>query len=295
MTDRSQFIGGSDAAAVLGISPWLTPYQLWLHKVSPVVSEDTPATRRGKLLEPVVLQMLEEEHGIVVAQRNVRYFDQEHPFLASEVDAETADGTNIEIKTVSPFKASEWGDSGTDEIPVHYTAQAQHNLMVTGRVLCLFGVLIGDDLRTYRVERDDAIISTLRQREIEFWENVRSLTPPPPSNLEDVAALFPLDNGESVEADETTEAAYRELVNLRRIMSELEAQQDVLVQQIQTAMGAASSLTGQGRTLAMWKAQKAVHFDQNRFRDSWPGTYNEFTKESEYRVFRLKGPKKDEQ
>ncbi|MFU1925134.1 YqaJ viral recombinase family protein, partial [Klebsiella pneumoniae] len=68
--------------------------------------------------------------------RGNRYRDQQHDFMAAEIDAEAASGENIEIKTVSPFKAKEWGEVQTDAIPVHYTAQAMHGLMVTGRQVC---------------------------------------------------------------------------------------------------------------------------------------------------------------
>ncbi|WP_353652236.1 YqaJ viral recombinase family protein, partial [Escherichia coli] len=101
---------------------------------------------------------------------------------------------NIEIKTVSPFKAKEWGEIQTDAIPVHYTAQAMHGLMVTNKQVCVFGVLIGgDDFRIYRVERDEETIQAILEKEIAFWDRVKNLNPPEATSVSDVSLMFEKD------------------------------------------------------------------------------------------------------
>lgn len=169
MSDRTKYIGGSDIAAILGISPWRTAVDLWLDKTTPPRGDETSRVkRRGSRLEPYIADMIIEEHGLPLVARNRRYIDPKVPYFAAEIDAETADA-NVEIKTVHPFKANDWGQADTDELPIHYVAQAQWGLGVTGRTLCHVFPLIGDDLRHYRVERDDETIQALRDKAADFW------------------------------------------------------------------------------------------------------------------------------
>lgn len=184
LPDRRGFLGGTDIASIFGVSPWKTAYDLFEEKTAPIQlppPEPSPAQeksarllRRGKKLEPWVCEMLEEETGIFIRKRNQRYTDPEYPFMQCEVDFEftgdDGDECNGDIKTVSPFAAGEWGQEMTDEIPVHYLCQFMWGLMITGRPLCMVGVLIGaDDLRVYRVQRDEELIAEMRKRAVHFW------------------------------------------------------------------------------------------------------------------------------
>lgn len=218
VVDRAKFLGGSDAAAVLKVSPWGTPLDVFLEKTGQATKEIDPAReklfRRGKRLEPVVIDMLIEEYGINVTKRSTpaepnRYADPEHAFLAVEVDFEwevqQADidrwaldqallGTtqNGEVKTVHPFASGKFGEADTDEIPVEYAAQGMDGLMVTGRKLCLFAVLVGaDNLTTYILKRDNETIAAMRPILVGFWKNnVLAGVPPDPVNLPDVTKLL---------------------------------------------------------------------------------------------------------
>lgn len=292
--DRTKFIGGSDAAVVLGISPWRTRLQLWQDKVQPRVEKIDPARQRilsrGHRLEPYVVDMLAEETGLEVLHRNCRYIDAEHPFLACEIDAEAATGQNIEIKTVSPFKAQEWGELGTDAIPVHYTAQAQHGMMIRGAASCIFGVLIGgDDFRVYEVQRDDEIIAALREAEVRFWlDHVVPAVAPEPTSGEDIARLYPHDAGTAVEADTAALIAYNELRALLAQAKDLDAQIELRKDALRTAMGPHARLLSSGTELATWKTQQANRFDQSAFKAAQPDLYAQFVKTTEMRVLRIR-------
>lgn len=292
--DRQKFIGGSDAAGILGISPWRTPYQIWLDKTQPAMPENVPPERqrvldRGKRLEPIVLDMLQAETGLQVARRNERYIDPSVPFLAAEIDAETADGTNIEIKTASAFRAKEWGEENSDEIPLHYAAQAMHGLMVTGRNLCVFGVLIGgDDLRVYRVERDDITIAGMREREVAFWRNhVETLQPPPPASEGDLSIRFAKDAGTSIEASAEIARALDELRALKADEDALAERIEGVRNAVKSYMGENAVLTVKGRRAASWKSQTTRRFDQRVFAQQHADLFDQFLKTVESRVFRI--------
>lgn len=296
--DRQKYIGGSDVAAILGISPWRTALETYEEKILPRKAANDPdrerVLTRGKRLEPYVIDMLAEETGFKIVERGRRYKHPDHPFIAAEIDFEYIDpGTgqveNGEIKTVSPFKAADWGEVQSDEIPVYYTAQSQHGMMVTGRSHTLYGVLIGaDDFRLYRVDRDDEVISYIRQAEIEFWQRIQARNPPPPSNIEDVLRMYARDSGISIQATDAVAARVRDLKSTKLTIKELEAKADELKQEICLFMGEASTLMWGSKQLASWRSQETNRFDVDAFRLAHAKIAERYTKKSTTRVLRLK-------
>jgi putative phage-type endonuclease len=278
--DRSKFIGSSDAPAVLGVSSWSTPYQVWLRKGEHAQPEVFDAVRekyfkRGKRLEPVVVEMLLDEYpGLTLLRRNERYADKELPFLATEIDAEVSDPDgeliNVEIKTVHASQAREWGEEGTDEIPIAYAAQCMHGLMVTGRELSLVAALIGaDDLRVYKVMRDPEFIVTMREREVAFWqENVLAGVPPDPMTHLDLKLRYPRDSGKEIEANESIADLAAALAKSKGDFSAMDKAIKEGERTIQTYMKDASVLTYKERVLATWRLQsrKAYPVEASEFR-----------------------------
>jgi putative phage-type endonuclease len=296
--DRRTYIGSSDAAAILGVSPWQTAYQVWQRKTSPVVlaEEESKVMKRGKRLEPVVLEMLSDDHPeIRVIARNSRFTDAAFPYLSAEIDAEaTIDGfddvVNIEVKTVHPSKSRQWGEEETDEIPLWYAAQISHALMVTDRKLCIVAALIGaDDLRVYRVERDDQLIDSVRRREVEFWTNhVLTMIPPPPSSLADINAMYQRDDGGSCVATDGIVEAVANLAALKRTAKELESRMEEEERAIKSAMGDRSILVDAGgKKLATWLVVEREVFDQRAFTEQNPELAKEFRKRIASRTFRV--------
>lgn len=291
--DRSLYIGGSDAAAILGLSPWKTTLDVYLDKIVGK-NEEVDASKakifaRGKRMEPYIIDLFAEETGLVIARRGCRYQHPEYPFLCAEIDAEAESGENIEIKTVHPFASKDWGVMDTDEIPVYYAAQAMHGLMVTGKQVCIFGAMIGmDDFRTYRVDRDEDVIASLRQKEVDFWNMVQSRTPPEPQTTSDAERLFKKDNGSAVEADENAIETILTLKELKAQKKELEAAIDGEEAKLKIAMKDASIITMSGNPLATWKCQVTNRFNQKEFQEAHPALFEQFKRQSESRVLRLK-------
>jgi putative phage-type endonuclease len=212
--DRTKYIGGSDIAAILGVSPWRNVVDLWLDKITPRAEngQNAGAKRRGSRMEPYILDMIREEHGLEIVTANQRYIDTELPFMAAEIDfeyrdLETGAIENGEIKTVHPFKAKEWGENGTDQLPLHYVAQVQHGLGVRSARRCRVFALIGDDLKPYVVDRDDELIEAMRARAVEFWtKHVLAKVQPPldyehKDIIETLKRLYPGTDGTIIDAN----------------------------------------------------------------------------------------------
>lgn len=242
---RREFIGGSEVAAVLGLSPWDTALDVYFRKTGegPKRPEIDPALakvfRRGKRAEPHAIAMAVEDLGLTITKVSLPdaknyYRDAEYPFLAAEIDFEwevTPDAARLydlpeeligttqngEIKTVSPFSAERFGEAETDEVPVQYAAQAMHGLSVSGRAVTLFLVLTGwDDLTVYFVRRDDETIAAMRSALVRFWtEHVVARVPPEPRNLPDVKNLLGRLGETKIEATAEVTEAVAELAKLR--------------------------------------------------------------------------------
>ncbi|MBK8916338.1 MAG: YqaJ viral recombinase family protein [Phycisphaerales bacterium] len=217
--DRRTYLGGSDAAAILGLDPYgKTPLTVYLAKRGELVTgapdpEREKFLRRRKRWEEPIVAMLREEFGGEIVAMNGRYKHPEHDFLAAEIDFEWADADGViqngEIKTVSPFAFNEgagWGEAGTADVPIHYHAQVMHGLAVTGRSECILAALAGlDTMVFYRIERDEEAIADLRAAEVAFWtDHVLAGVPPEPITMADVGRLWNRRNGRPVEIDEDT-------------------------------------------------------------------------------------------
>jgi len=267
--DRTAFIGGSDVAAILGVSPWKSPFQLYQEKIGAFCEEITREKQRlfdrGHRWEPVVVEMLVDElldrgHDVQIIDRNARYQDPEFPFLACELDLELLiDGEehNAEIKTVSPFAAKAWGEQDTDEIPLYYAAQVMHGLMVKPRKRAIVAALIGvDDLRLHQIARDDETIAAIRAKEVEFWRRVQDRDAPEPTTADDVKWLYARDGGIVMEADEELVRLCEEIRQGKDIAKQCDARIETLSTRLKCAMGHASTLVYQGQRLATWKSNK---------------------------------------
>src|SRR5579862_3698179 len=308
--DRRKFLGGSDIAALLGIAPptWNrnSPVSLYFDKIEPPKPEQDDALarrvkRRGKRWEPVVGDMLveslkEKGHQVEIVTTNQRYVDPEFDFFACEIDFEVRlDGeseiTNVELKTVHPYKVSEWGEEGTDESPVWYTAQAMWGLGITRRRRCLVAPLFGaDELRTYSVPAANDVITGIRETARKFWtEHVVPRVPPPPGGLVDLAKLFPNDCGATVDLTNNLEFVDA-LAELRAADSDFDnatARWNAAEEICKRLMGDAAIATIGGKKAVTWKSQVDRRHDITRLKSERPDLYTHFLKEACIRKFLL--------
>lgn len=178
---RKQGIGGSDVAAILGISKWNSAIQLWMDKTNqtnePV--EVNEAMEWGTILESVIRNHFAMVTGKTVMEVKAMLQHPEHPFMLADVDGVTTDDDGnpaiLEIKTASEYKRDEWSEG----VPAHYQTQCQHYLCVTGLSKCYVAVLIGgNSFKIYEVDADSEIQSMLIAVEKNFWNQVQNMIRP---------------------------------------------------------------------------------------------------------------------
>jgi len=264
--DRRFILGGSDIPAVLGISPYRTPYQLWQEKTSEFPIEEDPKKaaffRRRKMMEPYVIELARVEHDLNVVAKNARYYDPHSPFMSCEIDFEhewERTLENADVKTVHPAMAKEWGEPGTDEIPQYYTAQFLWGQMITGRDSTLCMAMIGiDKLVPYRVMRNGNVIGWMREQAEKFWDLVEKRTPPPVTTLEDAKLAWQRERqAKQIEATSEILAIANRLALLKKAISGKQAEADLLELDIKKFMGDAEEIVdSNGDRLLTWKTTK---------------------------------------
>ncbi len=165
----------SETAVVLGASPWMTPYQLWLHKTGRATTKATVAMQHGTNLEPAARAAYEAQTGTVMQPLVV----QDGPYSAS-LDGIDLDGQLIlEIKV--PYKAQAsvlWNDAMEGLVPEHYNLQVQHQLMVAGAALAHLYVFDGRQGLLLPIERDEAAIDRIKAAWDAFQPYLDTDTPP---------------------------------------------------------------------------------------------------------------------
>lgn len=277
---RQTGIGGSDVAAILGLSKWKTPLDVYNAKIAEnPVEESNASIEWGNRLEPVIRQKYADVTGIPVTIPNTTFRHPEHPFMIANVDGLLPDGSVLEIKTAR--SGADWGEEGTDEIPEYYLTQVQHYMAVTGAKMCDVAVLIGaSDFRIYHVDFDPEIAAMLIEEEKAFWQRVIDRNPPAPRTYAEASAAFPRSKAQAVEASDEILHEAIELESVNRQIDELKERKEELQGLITSFMGESDTLATAGRTIATWKTSKPrVTFDSATFKAKHPDLYAQYLKE----------------
>lgn len=281
LAERRKGIGGSDVAAILGLSQWRTPFEVWQDKRGVLVeTPENAAMRWGNLLEPVVRQEYSDTTGRDVLLAEGMLTHSAHPFMLANLDGFTPDGRIYEGKTART--AQGWGEPGTDEVPQAYLFQVQHYMAITGYPVADIAVLIGgSDFRIYTVEADLDLHEMLIAAEAEFWRRVVENDPPETVTMADAVARWGRESHErSIIADADLEHAVGQL----RLANVMKADAENMIEEhkatIMRALGDADTLVDvTGKPLVTWKASKPREtFDAKALKAANPEIHAQFVK-----------------
>ena len=281
---RQTGIGGSDIAAVLGLSKWKTPLQIYREKRGEIPgAPDNDAMRWGRYLEPVVRQAYADETGREVRVPTDMLRHPKHPFMVANLDGFTDDERIFEAKTAR--SSDGWGEPGSDQIPQPYLLQVQHYMEVTGYRVADVAVLIGgSDFRLYEVPADSELQGLLVDACRDFWKCVQSAEPPEPVSYADVIARWGRSSrADLVMADDAVLRALHQLRDLKTQREHLEFAEEEWKTVVLKAMADADTLVDSaGKTLATWKAGKAPQrFDAAALKAADPALHAKYLKEGE--------------
>ena len=294
---RQQGIGGSDAAAILGVSPWTSAYSLWLDKTAenPLPSEETAAMRFGTLMEAPIRQTYRELTGDNVVEPRYSYQHPEFPFMYANLDGLILDQDGfaeavLEVKTAANPYAWVKG------VPAYYVAQVQHYMAVTNLDRAVVVVLLaGEDIQWYEVPADKDYQAVLIKAEGEFWQSVQDRTEPQldgsKATHEAIRKTWTADSGKATDLSAEVLAVIEQRKEVTERIAELEAEKRECEAYVMKALEDAEVGTFDGRTIVTWKEQTTNRLDTKALKEAHPDLAAEFTKASTSRVLRIKEAK----
>lgn len=271
---RPMGIGGTDIAAILGLSPYKTPLEVWTRLVGGAENKhaDLLHLRFGQHAESFIAGEYERATRLKAHVHAETIFHPEHGFMFGHVDRLVSEPgqlafdsgrikTNrlLECKTASAFNRSEWGEEGSDQIPSTYLMQCAWYLAITRCEFADVAVLLGNnDFRIYHIKRDLELEDLLLSHAQRFWsDHVLSMSAPRPITSEDAAILFPKNVPDSqVEASAEIYQALEEYRDKLSQANTLSSECERLKTEILSYMGQSESLCFRGKTLATWRCAK---------------------------------------
>lgn len=319
---RKTGIGGSDAAAIVGLGKYSTPLSVYLDKTTDAIKETTEVMTRGNVLEPFVQSLFERKTGWKVQNNLQTQRNPDHPFMLANLDGLLPSERAIaEFKTAVYTKGTkeEWGDEGTDEIPKHYLIQVAHYASVMDADMVHIGVLFGDeklfnsyrllqeireetghpiqfdslgcDFKVYVYKRHDDLTKKIINKERAFWfDHVLKNNPPAPQdgNVDDFLKAYPIANDRVVCVSGTDMAKIQRLNEIKKQRKELDTQEETAKADVLKLFGGSSLLVDENKNpLASWKNKSTTRFDKASFSKVHPSLCDTFSKISTTRELRL--------
>lgn len=280
---RRKGVGGSDAAAVCGISRYSSPLDVWLLKTGrKPATPDNEAMQWGRLLEPVVREEFARRTGLTVKECPFLLASNKNPFMIANVDGIVTEknGTKcvLEIKTTNSFTTAKDIEDG---LPVEWYCQVQHYLAVTELSKAYVVVLIGgNQIKWQIIDRDEETIQTIAALEQHFWNEhvLKDVPPPVDANSGDaLALLYPT----SKDADIVLPAEANELVNqwleIKKAEDELKTAKASCENQLKALLkDAESGLAPNGYNVS-WKSYSQSRLDSTKLKATHPDIAAQFT------------------
>lgn len=284
--DRRSRIGASDAAAVLGISPYASPYDVWAVKTGRAdefVGND--ATRAGNKLEAMLLDDAEKELGDLM--RDVFIPGPIGTPIGATLDAQViSTGEVVEAKTSGMTGGpvvGDWGEPGTDRIPDHYLVQVQIQMLVARAERAHVFAYLGNVVpKRYVVEYDNELALAIARQLDDWWtRHVIADVPPEATGVSmETIKRFRRTADKSIElaGDEADQAEL-----LCRKIEELKASAKTAKDDLEAAEKALLVMLGDAEEMVLPSGSRVTYFQTTR--------KGYTVKESSYRTLRIKEKK----
>lgn len=266
---RRTGIGGSEIGAVVGLSPYAKPIDVWRAKVEGHILEETKPMKRGRILEPALADWYAEDTGATLEFAPTLRHPSSLIAVATPDRFASLAGERwvLELKTANFRTLSQWGEAGTDKVPKHYLAQVAWEMACADLERADLAVLVaGDDFRIYHLRRDRELEAMLLEEAEKFWRDyVLTKTPPPvdgSDSFEDwLLARYPAHQSGLLEATPEAEALARELRAAQEALEPNEARLDAAKNQLRALIGDAEGLVGSFGKITWRKSKDSERTD----------------------------------
>lgn len=289
---RKTGIGGSDAGALCGANPYVSPMNVFMDKTgNEIKMKGNEAIRQGVDLEDYVAKRFMEETGLKVRRSNYMYRSIEHPFMVADVDRFiVGEDAGLECKTVSAYNEEQWKDG---KIPPHYVLQCFHYMAVTGkRTWYIAAVILGRAFAYRRLEWNDELIQGLIRTEEDFWLNhVMTGNLPEPDGSKACDEVLEEQYGKA-RKDSTIElVGFDEELKRREAIlaqiADLEKEQKQIEQKVKLFMKDSEVAANENYRIS-WSNVETARLDSKRLKKEKPELYSDYTKLSSSRRFQVR-------
>lgn len=296
LEQRKSGIGGSDVAAIFGLSKYKTALDVFLDKTEEKVEEDEEQNDSlyfGKLLEPIIINEYARRSGDKVSVENTFIVSKKYPWMLANIDAWIENKPLIlEAKTARSFTNC-WGDAETDCIPNTYILQCAHYCIVANDYRDIDGVTIAalgntNDFRIYHYVRDLELEDIIIKKTRDFWyNNVLQKIMPTAATIEDISKKYPTAlQGKEVIANENIlnkllalDSLRKEIKNYRGNLKKLEQESDELEVLLKDFIGEAESIKdNSGNLIATCKNSTRKSFSSLDLKEEFPEIYTKFSR-----------------
>ena len=289
---RKNGIGGSDAGAICGLNPYVSPMKVYLDKTTDIIEDtDNEAKKVGRDLERYVAERFVEETGKRVRQTNFMYVSKEHPFMFANVDRMiVGEKAGLECKTASAYSAAQWENGN---IPPHYIIQCNHYIAVTGADRWYLAVVVlGKAFKYFCIERDDEVIANLINIEERFWNNNVLQNNPPEPDGSDASEQFlktlysKATSGKAIRLSGYDDELKRH-DELDELIGRLDKERRAIEERIKIFMKDAETAYTDDYLIS-WKQYEQERLDSKKLKTENPDVYKSYSKKVSTRRFIIK-------
>jgi len=293
LEERKKYIGASEAAAVLGLSRYATPLEIWAIKTGQIEApqEETLPMWVGTEMEEIIAKRFTLETGKKVQRVNSTIYHKQHPFLACHLDRKVVGENSIlQCKTASAYKCREW----ENDIPVEYIIQEYHELACSGYKKAYIACLIGNHkfvITEILFDKEKLNILNTIKKEVAFWNKfVAPKVMPDTITASDSDVLYQLYpkviDGSEVQLDDNATKIIESLDALEGDYKSLALQIDAQKNELKAILKENEVGTTKNHKVS-WKPQITKRLDTHSLKEENPGIYEKYSKTTESRVLRI--------
>ena len=304
LQERKNGVGGSDVAAIIGISKWATPLDIFERKTGRAPEqEETPAMYWGTTLEAVVADEFAKRTGWKVERCETIRREWRIANLDRVVTLPDGSKAVLECKTANAYSDMAYGESQEEGIllgiklepaiiPDYYQTQVQWYLHLTGYQKAYLAVLIGgQDYRIFEIARDDDLIQKLDEACEDFWVNhVLKDIPPEPICASDAERLYagkqkeqdPLD-----EADNEAATLIAEYTTAQLQSRALDKQMEAIKEKLIGILGDRKGLAIAGKKAVSFVISEYNKFNSAKFKKEHADLYEQYQEPTTRSLFRV--------
>ncbi len=308
--DRRKYLGSSDIAALFvdeqgaSLDPFKTATDVWASKVFELEPDKkSKAQDRGNRYESALIEFAAQELGVFIDTDPgvLNFIDKKHlgadgqPIFACNLDGRCLKVNSFEpeiVEAKTTGLTGEWGEPGTDDVPLRVNLQVQHQMLCSGFQRAHIAVLLGKWGLTeemYLVERNEEIINAIIARGTQFWNDfVLTKTPPPATEAGHIETFKRIVRVPEKFAEiDSGKVFLWELCRSYRL--DAEQKEKEAFAELLTHLGDAEGVhLEDGRMFTYLKQRGADIIDRKRLQTEYPDVYQAVTRENSYRVARIK-------